>query len=32
VHNLENVLEGDLEEMIMELLKQEKDLKLKEAK
>jgi peptide chain release factor 1 len=32
VHNLENVLEGDLEEIIMELLKQEKDLKLKEAK
>jgi len=32
VHNLENVLEGDLEEVIMELLKQEKDLKLKEAK
>lgn len=32
VHNLENVLEGDLEGIIMELLKQEKDLKLKEAK
>ncbi|HPN66579.1 MAG TPA: peptide chain release factor 1 [Candidatus Omnitrophota bacterium] len=32
VHNLENVLEGDLEEIIMELLKQEKDMKLKEAK
>lgn len=32
VHNLENVLEGELEEVIMELLKQEKDLKLKEAK
>ena len=32
VHNLENVLEGDLEEVIMALLKQEKDLRLKEAK
>lgn len=32
VHNLENVLEGDPEDIIMELLKQEKDLKLKEAK
>jgi len=32
VHNLEGVLEGDLEEIIMELMKQEKDLKLKEAK
>lgn len=31
-HNLENVLEGDLEEIIMALLKQEKDLKLKGAK
>lgn len=32
VHNLENVLEGDLGKIIIELLKQEKDLKLKEAK
>jgi len=32
VHNLENVLEGDLEEIIMALLKQEKDLKLKGAR
>lgn len=32
VHNLESVLEGDLEEVIMALLKQEKDLRLKEAK
>lgn len=32
VHNLENVLEGDLEEIVMALLKQEKDLKLKGAK
>jgi len=32
VHNFESVLEGDLEEIIMALLKQEKDLKLKGAK
>ncbi len=32
VHNLENVLEGDMEEIIMGLLKEEKVLRLKEAK
>ena len=32
IHNLENVLEGGLDEIIMGLLKAEKDLRLKEVK
>lgn len=32
IHNLENVLEGDLDEIIMGLLKVEKDLRLKEVR
>ncbi len=32
IHNLENVLEGDLDEIILGLLKAEKDLRLKEVK
>lgn len=32
VHNFESVLDGDLEEVIMALLKQEKELKIKEVK
>lgn len=32
IHNLENVLEGDLDEIILGLLKVEKDLRLKEAR
>lgn len=32
IHNLENILEGELDDIIMGLLKVEKDLRLKEAK
>lgn len=32
IHNLENVLEGELDDIVMGLLKAEKDLRLKEAK